>query len=544
MQKKHIILLIAILVVVSGASAAFGYMQFRNFSSSQAAQALNPVFSKEELADIIKPSVVRIIQHVKGKAFISAFQVDFKDLSVSLIPNEQPVELSIDEYFMGSGFIINPDGYILTNAHVVSDESVKLEKAGTIAYLEIMRSAGELSDEEIQKISGDEQAGTDFGKRILKFVSDNSRFDLEKTITVLNPSSTAEKFQDMLDEGYQATAESVNDNFFYDDKDVGLIKIDQKNLPAMKLADSLSVTTGKQIYIFGFPATAEFNYQNLNESTFTQGVIGSIKDSQNKDFKIFQTDAKISQGSSGGPLFDERGQVIGIVTYETNEFDRQSGDNFAFAIPITLAKEVLQENKVANSVGDYGLHLAKALGFLHTNHCAQAQSEFQLASNSNKDFVAHKFLEPYIEKCAILLAAGTSVDTSWDEFNLWLKGVNKLTWFMIVAGVVLAVIAIFVILWLLKRLKKDEKELTVLEHELDEEKTHEQAQIVKPARSFANQPEIHRNFTAASQQKEVVNPQLIQYVKDARHAKMDDTAILAELKKNGWPEAEITAALN
>jgi S1-C subfamily serine protease len=66
-----------------------------------------------------------------------------------------------------------------------------------------------------------------------------------------------------------------------------------------KRIDDLVV--GKKVYVFGFPSTAEINQKTLEKLHLPEGIVSAIKQSSDGNLKVFQTDAKVSQGSSGGP---------------------------------------------------------------------------------------------------------------------------------------------------------------------------------------------------------------------------------------------------
>ncbi|MEO8269472.1 MAG: trypsin-like peptidase domain-containing protein [Aureliella sp.] len=114
--------------------------------------------------------------------------------------------------------------------------------------------------------------------------------------------------------------------------DLALLKIANLKLPPLILGDSKRLATGQLVWAIGSP-------HGLDQSV-TMGIISSVDrptllDSPFQDF--LQTDASINPGSSGGPLLDTRGEVIGINT-------ATSGPNFSgigFALPSHVAKQVL-----------------------------------------------------------------------------------------------------------------------------------------------------------------------------------------------------------
>jgi serine protease Do len=117
--------------------------------------------------------------------------------------------------------------------------------------------------------------------------------------------------------------------------DVALLKIDEKNLPAMRFADSDKARAGDIVLAVGNP----FGLRQ----TVTMGIISAVGRGGMGivDYKNFiQTDAAINMGNSGGALVDIKGQLLGI---NTAIFSRSGGNQgVGFAIPVSVARDVMQ----------------------------------------------------------------------------------------------------------------------------------------------------------------------------------------------------------
>ena len=117
--------------------------------------------------------------------------------------------------------------------------------------------------------------------------------------------------------------------------DVALLKIDEKNLPAIAFADSEKARAGDIVLAVGNP----FGLRQ----TVTMGIISAVGRGGMGivDYENFiQTDAAINMGNSGGALVDIKGELLGI---NTAIFSRSGGNQgVGFAIPANLARDVMQ----------------------------------------------------------------------------------------------------------------------------------------------------------------------------------------------------------
>jgi serine protease Do len=143
------------------------------------------------------------------------------------------------------------------------------------------------------------------------------------------------------------------------ESDIAALKLDADGLVAAPLADSDRAREGNWVLAFGSPF-------GLNR-TVTHGIISARDRGQVslgstiriKDF--LQTDAAINPGSSGGPLVNLDGEVVGINTAIASHSGSNSG--VAFAIPINLVKRVVRQlyDKGTVARGYLGVHLAQTL---------------------------------------------------------------------------------------------------------------------------------------------------------------------------------------
>jgi serine protease Do len=117
--------------------------------------------------------------------------------------------------------------------------------------------------------------------------------------------------------------------------DIAVLKIEEKNLPELRFADSDKVRQGQIVIAFGSP----FGLEN----SVTMGIVSSVARQVRPDDPMIyiQTDAAINPGNSGGPLVDSEGEIAGINTFIVS----QSGGNegIGFAVPSNIARSVYEQ---------------------------------------------------------------------------------------------------------------------------------------------------------------------------------------------------------
>jgi S1-C subfamily serine protease len=124
--------------------------------------------------------------------------------------------------------------------------------------------------------------------------------------------------------------------------DTALIKVDGSDWPAAAIADSDHAELGEEVRAVGFPLAFDLG----KSIKITRGILSGFRGEG--DDRMLLIDAAVNHGNSGGPLINDRGEVIGIVSAF---LDIREGSNVGCAQPINFAKKMLQANSVSFESG-------------------------------------------------------------------------------------------------------------------------------------------------------------------------------------------------
>lgn len=295
----------------------------------------------QRMAYGVKPAVVRVTSlatadFVPEPELIEALRVSFDAHGVR--PSAQEVKsVETGAGGSGTGFIVHPDGFILTSAHVIEptrDRAAlerELRRNGAVATVlrfasvDVIRSLYVRDDIEklVAKVA---QRGT------LRNVQTTARVEL----------SNGEALP------YAVRAHSPM--FSEGGNDLALLKIERKNLPILSLADSDRVHLQEPVWAVGYPSVASSTDDVLGgwlsgesdlEATFNPGSITAMKRTV-ANVPLFQSNVAIYAGNSGGPAVNRNGEVVGISSW-----GHSSADQIRFLLPINLARALLAKAAIA-----------------------------------------------------------------------------------------------------------------------------------------------------------------------------------------------------
>ncbi|MBM4240351.1 MAG: trypsin-like serine protease [Euryarchaeota archaeon] len=264
----------------------------------------------------------------------------------------------------GSGFIISKDGYIVTAAHVVSDpitlekenKIVKIDEAKLKTYVKKAALIAWLKQYNPTVLDQVTEADID------QYVQASESFpglyrDINVTSSSQNIYIYGPAFPDSINSPPVARIVDMGDS--NSEVDVALLKLDAKqNLPVLKLSTN-KPKVGDQVRIYGYPdsqfgfyadvfykmdikgakAASKDLWNSILTATLTSGTVSAERPTQ-KGVIYFQTDATLDKGSSGSPVTDPNGNVIGMATMGIE------GKNYNFFISSDYIIQMAKKNQV------------------------------------------------------------------------------------------------------------------------------------------------------------------------------------------------------
>jgi len=307
----------------------------------------------------------------------------------------------------GTGFFITQDGYLITNCHVVDRDSAFIRQKFTISTFQ------EVTDANIQALQSSwamtltqEQRNLlyDSYSLIYSQLSSMILFDLKKEIFVIYRADNG----DNTPFSVKKSATVIIKGRPMPGKDVAILKIDDvKNLPTLFISPDSIVGIGSRVFVYGYPEPATSNKflasQSGNDPTLTAGIVSAIRQSIG-GWPVVQMDAVITHGSSGSPVCNERGEVIGLATFGSLEQKTGTLSNaYNFAIPNTVIKEFLDAAKVTPEMSLTSTLYNEGLAFFYEGYYKRAIKKFNDVKELNSNYPQ---LNYYISYANTKISAG------------------------------------------------------------------------------------------------------------------------------------------
>lgn len=137
-------------------------------------------------------------------------------------------------------------------------------------------------------------------------------------------------------EAYKAEIVGVED-----DNDIAVLKVDASGLPAVTLGSSKDLMVGDTVYAIGNPlGELSFSMTSGMVSALDREITTGSENGLTTTNNMFQIDAAVNEGNSGGPVYNDKGQVIGIVTAKYSD---TGVEGLGFAIPIDDVTDIIND---------------------------------------------------------------------------------------------------------------------------------------------------------------------------------------------------------
>ncbi len=212
----------------------------------------------------------------------------------------------------GTGIVFSADGYIVTNAHVITTEV---------------------------KTSMNSSQFDPFSNFFDNFYNNYNSYGSSSQTEVVKADKVTVTLDDETE--YEATIVGYDSN-----TDLAVLKIDAAGLTPAEIGDSTTLEMGDKAITLGYPlglglSASDGIVSGLNKEMSVEVAGGTAT------MTLLQTDAAVNPGNSGGPLLNSEGQVVGITSSKIASSDV---DGVGFAIPITDALPILNELMTTGTV--------------------------------------------------------------------------------------------------------------------------------------------------------------------------------------------------
>lgn len=320
----------------------------------------------------------------------------------------------------GTGFLITGDGYLVTNCHIIDRDSAFIRnKFIQSTFREVTEANINALQSSWAMTLNDQQRGllNDAYGLVYSQVSSMILFDLQKEFFVIYQ---AEKDKETLT--VKKPARVIVKGQAMPGKDVAILKVDEANeLPTLTLSRDSLTRIGTQVLVFGYPEAVSANTflasEAGSEPSLTAGIVSAIKKSVG-GWPVIQMDAMISHGSSGSPVCNDKGEVIGIATFGSLDQGGESlASGFNFSIPVTVIREFIKKAGLHPEPSDATMYFNQGLQYFYQQFYRKAKERFEETRQLNAGYPQLNF---YLDQCNNKIDGGADKQSPPRQYVFWI----------------------------------------------------------------------------------------------------------------------------
>jgi serine protease Do len=300
----------------------------------------------------------------------------------------------------GSGFFVTSNGYVATNCHLIERDETFIRRQ---FILTAFRQISEASIAALETAWATRFTDQQRSLLYTTYASVYSRlfsmilYDVKRNIYVVyhgdRGSDTVKKPATIVVQGQSMPG-----------KDIAILKIQvPAEMPMLTLAPAELPQVGQQLYVYGYPGPVTNNdfvsAESAIEPTLTTGIVSAIKKSVG-GWPLIQMDANINHGSSGGPVCNDKGEVIGLTTFGSLENNGGLAAGLNFAVPVSILDEFLDSAGIRPVPSSVTRFFADALDFYEAHQYRNALYLFEKVGRLNPQYPG---INTYIADCTRMI---------------------------------------------------------------------------------------------------------------------------------------------
>ena len=289
----------------------------------------------------------------------------------------------------GTGFLITGDGYVATNCHLIDRDKAFIRRQFILSAFQQITEANISAFESAWATRFSDQQRTllyNTYASVYARLFSMALYDLKKDIFIEYSSDSTNGASVPI----KKIAHVVIKGQPMPGKDIAILKIDgDSSLPTLKIARDELPKVGEQLFVYGFPGPVTNNNYVSSESaiepTLTTGIVSARKKSV-EGWPLIQMDANINRGSSGGPVCNEKGEVVGLTTFGSLENSGGLAAGLNFAIPVSILEEYLDSAGILAQPSNVSLVFGDGVIFFDREYYKEALRKFREVKEINKNF--------------------------------------------------------------------------------------------------------------------------------------------------------------
>ena len=374
-------------------------------------QELDPQTEISIKLQTARSAIVIIITIINGYVVWEEFAS--KALSIGLV---MPTKVEFTVF--GSGFLVSPNGYIITNGHVINDYDSEFQEVLPLLF-DFAQQVAEANYRTTGRMMTPQEFNILFQQIVSAYLGNRLKIQDYKVDVYVGMGKVVSGLGNLP----KFMPARIIESRPFEKEDLALLKIEVNNAPSLIVSRQDAPKVGDRVWAIGYPGVVTFN-QILSVETIMEPSItgGSVSGYRLKEtgVKVLQADVAVTHGNSGGPLVNSQGVVVAVTSFgaaDPTDSGRQV-PGFNFFVPSSLVWEMMSRNNVDNTQGVVMQYFEDGLRLYYQRHYSAAIEKFRTVKEL---FPGFPYVDDFISESQAAIARGEDVPLR--QFDMTMIGI-------------------------------------------------------------------------------------------------------------------------